>query len=248
MIGKIKHLMALGDESGDLRGTHSEPEKGTTDKSQMSSRSQRPSRNVRKPETANAPKSDTGNASAKQDPEPQLKVDQPLAKFSQYQRVGVFVDVQNMFYSAKHLRNAKLNFGKLMEKAVRGRQLIRAICYVVDNPDIDQTGFTDMLKSNGYEIKSKELRLRADGSSKADWDMGMAIDAVSLADKLDIVVLVTGDGDFIDLVKFLQHRGVYCEAISFPRSTNDDLIKAVDLHIPIEKELLIMPRRNFFKR
>ena len=87
---------------------------------------------------------------------------------SKYQRVGVFVDVQNMFYSAKYLQNAKLNFIKLMEKAVRGRQLIRAICYCVDTPDADQTQFLDMLKSNGYEIKMKEVRNRADGSSKAD--------------------------------------------------------------------------------
>lgn len=167
-----------------------------------------------------------------------------LTQFSQYQRVGVLVDVQNMFYSAKHLHNAKLNFSKLMEKAVRGRQLIRAISYVVDNPEIDQTSFTDMLKSNGYEIKSKELRLRADGSSKADWDMGMAIDAVSMADKLDIIVLVSGDGDFIDLVQYLKSRGVFVEAISFPKSTNEDLIKAVDLYIPVEQDLLFVNRRK----
>ena len=167
-----------------------------------------------------------------------------LTQFSKYQRVGVFVDVQNMFYSAKHLRGSKLNFGKLMEKAVRGRQLIRAICYCVDNPDIDQTNFVDMLCTNGYEIKSKELRIRGDGSSKADWDMGMAIDAVSMADKLDIVVLVSGDGDFIDLVMYMKSRGVFVEAISFPRSTNEDLIKAVDLYMPVEQDLLYMTTRR----
>ncbi len=166
-----------------------------------------------------------------------------LTLFSKYQRVGVFVDVQNMFYSAKHLSSAKLNFGKLMEKAVRGRQLIRAICYCVNNPDIDQTNFVDMLRSNGYEIKSKELRVRSDGSSKADWDMGMAIDAVSMADKLDIIVLVSGDGDFIDLVMYMKSRGVFVEAISFPRSTNEDLISAVDLYIPVEEDLLFTRRR-----
>ena len=165
------------------------------------------------------------------------KEQEKLTQFSQYQRVGVFVDVQNMFYSAKRIQNAKLNFNKLMEKAVRGRQLIRAICYVVENKEIDQSGFTDMLQNNGYEIKSKELRIRSDGSSKADWDMGIAIDAVSLADKLDIIVLVSGDGDFADLVYHLKNRGVYVEAISFEASTNEDLLKAVDLHIPIEKAI-----------
>jgi uncharacterized LabA/DUF88 family protein len=167
-----------------------------------------------------------------------------LTKFSKYQRVGVFVDVQNMFYSAKRIDNAKLNFAKLMEKAVRGRQLIRAICYVIDNPDIDQKNFTDMLRSNGYEIRQKELRVRGDGSAKGDWDMGLAIDVISLADKLDIVVLVSGDGDFSDLVTHIKSRGVLVEAISFMKSTNEDLINAVDLHIPIEKDLLIKTKRR----
>jgi len=163
---------------------------------------------------------------------------------SPYQRVGVFVDVQNMFYSAKNIKKAKLNFAKLMEKAVRGRQLIRAICYIVDNPDIDQSGFTDMLRQNGYELRTKPLRVRADGSAKGDWDMGIAIDAVNVADKLDIIVLVSGDGDFIDLVNHLKGRGVHVEAISFVESTNEDLIKSVDFHIPIEKDLLIYSRRK----
>lgn len=172
------------------------------------------------------------------------KKKEDLQKISQFQRVGVFVDVQNMFYSAKHIKNAKLNFTKLMEKAVRGRQLIRAICYIVDNAEIDQSGFIDMLSQNGYEIKTKALRTRSDGSSKADWDMGIAIDAISLADKLDIIVIVSGDGDFIDLVHHLKGRGVLVEAISFIGSTNDDLIKAVDYHIPVEKDLLLYPRRK----
>lgn len=166
-----------------------------------------------------------------------------LTKFSPFQRVAVLVDVQNMFYSAKHLHNAKLNFTKLMEKAIRGRQLIRAICYCVETPDIDQTNFLDMLRKNGYEIKIKEMRRRADGSSKADWDMGMAIDAVCLAEKIDIIVIVSGDGDFSDLVYHLKNRGVGIEAISFMESTNEDLIKAVDLHIPIEKDLLMDKKR-----
>lgn len=163
----------------------------------------------------------------------------PSTPFSKYQRVGVLVDVQNMFYSAKYLVNGKLNFSKLMEKAVRGRQLIRAICYVIDNPDIDQTSFTDMLTNSGYEIKQKEMRVRSDGTAKGDWDMGIAIDAVSLSEKLDIIVLVSGDGDFADLVYYLKSKGVFVEAISFSESTNEDLIKAVDRHIPIENDLIL---------
>ena len=164
--------------------------------------------------------------------------------FSKYQRVGVFVDGQNMFYSAKRLGNGRLNFEKLMQTALRGRQLIRAICYIVEAPDVDQTAFMEMLKNNGYEIKSKTIRTRADGSSKADWDMGIAIDAISLADKLDIIVIVSGDGDFTALVEHLKSRGVFTEAISFRQSTNEDLIKAVDKYTPIEKDLLIKMKRK----
>ncbi len=162
-----------------------------------------------------------------------------LTRISKFQRVGVFVDVQNMFYSAKHLWSAKLNFAKLMEKAVRGRQLIRAICYVIENPDIDQAPFLEMLKGNGYEIKSKSLRSRSDGSAKGDWDMGLAIDAVAISEKIDVAVLVSGDGDFSDLVYYLKSRGVLVEVISFLGSTNEDLIHAVDFYFPIDDELLI---------
>jgi uncharacterized LabA/DUF88 family protein len=171
-----------------------------------------------------------------------------LTEFSKYQRVGVFVDVQNMFYSAKHLRNSKINFTNLMKAAVKGRQLIRAICYVVESEDHDQSGFTDMLKTNGYEIKTKVLRTRGDGSAKADWDMGIAIDAISLADKLDIVVIVSGDGDFIDLVNHLKSRGCFVESISFQRSTCDDLITAVDHFTQVDESLLIPHKRSRNKK
>lgn len=160
------------------------------------------------------------------------------------QRVGVFVDVQNMFYSAKKIKHAKLNFSKLMQKAVRNRQLIRAISYVVDNPEIDQSGFLEMLSGNGFEIKSKPLRVRADGSAKADWDMGIAIDAVTLADKLDVIIIVSGDGDFTHLVYHLKSRGVFVEIISFKESTHEDLISSADLYIPIDNTLLIKSRRR----
>ena len=136
-------------------------------------------------------------------------------QYSKYQRVGVFVDVQNMFYSAKNVKNSRLDFSKLMKRAVRGRQLIRALCYVVETEDVDQTSFIEMLQNNGYEIKSKQLRKRADGSSKGDWDMGMAIDAIAMAPKLDIIVLVSGDGDFTDLVYHLKSQGVWLKPFHF---------------------------------
>lgn len=170
-----------------------------------------------------------------------------VREYKKYQRVGVFVDIQNMFYSAKYQYNAKLNFAKLLERAVGGRQLIRAICYVIQTPEIDQTNFLDMLQKNGFEIKSKDLRVRPDKSSKGDWDMGIAIDAISMVDKLDVVVLVSGDGDFVDLVHLLKSRGVIVEIISFPKSTNEDLIKAGNIFTPVDEALLIMDAHNHDK-
>ncbi|MCK4649081.1 NYN domain-containing protein, partial [bacterium] len=117
-----------------------------------------------------------------------------MTKLSKYQKVGVFVDVQNMFYSARHQYRAKLNFTKLLESAVKGRRLIRAIAYIVQTEGIDQKNFIDMLSRTGYEVKSKDLKIRPDGTRKGDWDMGIAIDSISLADRIDAMILVSGDG------------------------------------------------------
>lgn len=157
------------------------------------------------------------------------------------QRVAVLVDVQNMFYSAKYQYRAKLNFTKLLEAAVQNRQLVRAIAYIVQTPDIDQTNFINMLQQTGYEVKSKVLRLRPDGTAKGDWDMGMAIDAISIAERLDALVLVSGDGDFVDLVNMLKGRGVRVEVLSFPSSTAEELKLAATLFAPIGPEMLLTP-------
>jgi uncharacterized LabA/DUF88 family protein len=117
----------------------------------------------------------------------------------------------------------------------------------VQTPEIDQTNFLDMLSKNGFEIKSKDLRIRPDKSSKGDWDMGIAIDAISMVDKLDVIVLVSGDGDFVDLVHLLKSRGVIVEIISFPKSTNEDLINAANHFVPVDEPLLIMDAHNHEK-
>lgn len=159
-----------------------------------------------------------------------------------HQRVGIVVDVQNMFYSAKHQYNSKLNFARLLEFITRGRQLVRAIAYIVQTPEIDQTNFITMLKSNGYEVKSKELKLRPDGTAKGDWDMGMAIDTIAMADRLDVIALVSGDGDFVDLVNMLKSKGVRVEVYSFPYSTADELRYAATEFYQLGQELLMNSR------
>ena len=158
---------------------------------------------------------------------------------SRFQRVGVFVDAQNMFYAAKHQYRAKLNFQKLLEAITRDRQLVRAISYLVQTPDTDQSSFVAMLLQNGYEVKSKALRLRPDGSAKGDWDMGIAIDTMAMADRLDVVALVTGDGDFVDLVNMLKAKGLRVEVYSFPYSTGEELKCACTEFYQIGPELLI---------
>lgn len=155
------------------------------------------------------------------------------------QRIGIFVDVQNLFYSARALFNGKINFKKLIEYIVGGRELTRAIAYIVQKPDSDQSGFVEALKNMGYEIKSKELRIRLDGTAKGDWDMGIAIDALAIASKLDVVVLVSGDGDFVPLVEMLKAQGCKVEVVSFEKSSAAELISAATEYIAIDKTWLL---------
>lgn len=153
-------------------------------------------------------------------------------------RVGIFVDVQNIFYAAKSF-NARLDFEKLLELSVGKRRLIRAIAYVVQSPDVDQSNFISMLQQKSYEVKRKDLRQRSDGSAKGDWDMGMAIDIMRFVSKLDVVVLVSGDGDFVPLIELVKTLGPRVEVISFTYNTARDLINSADEHIPIEEALLL---------
>ncbi len=154
------------------------------------------------------------------------------------ERVGVFVDVQNMYYAARQL-NARLDFGALMTAATSGRRLIRAIAYVVQNRDIDQSGFLAMLQQKNYEVRRKDLKIRTDGSSKGDWDMEMALDILGLAVSLDVVVLVSGDGDFSSLVTQIKTVGPKVEVYSFPGSTAKELVEAADRHVPLDEGFLL---------
>lgn len=153
-------------------------------------------------------------------------------------RVGIFVDVQNIFYAAKPF-NARLDFEKLLALSAGKRRLIRAIAYVVQSPEVDQSNFISMLQQKSYEVRRKDLRQRSDGSAKGDWDMGMAIDIMRFVDKLDVVVLVSGDGDFVPLVDLVKTLGPRVEVISFTYNTARDLINSADEHIPIEEALLL---------
>ena len=152
------------------------------------------------------------------------------------QRVGIFVDVQNMYYSARNIYKSKVNFKTLLKEAVRGRQLIRAIAYVIKADVKDETNFFEALKSLGYEVKAKDLQVFFGGAKKGDWDIGIAMDMIELAPKLDAIVLVSGDGDFVPLVQHLKHAlGCYVEVLAFGKTSAQKLVEEVDNFIDMEK-------------
>ena len=145
------------------------------------------------------------------------------------QRVGIFIDAQNLYHSAKNLYRARVNFGQIVKDALAGRRLVRAMAYVIATESGEEKAFFDALNNMGIETKVKDLQIFGSGAKKADWDVGMAIDAVRLAPKLDAVILVTGDGDFVPLVEYLQlNEGCQVEVVSFGKSTSAKLIEATD--------------------
>jgi uncharacterized LabA/DUF88 family protein len=160
------------------------------------------------------------------------------------QRVGIFVDAQNLYHSAKSIYDpeAMVDYRTMLEMAVDGRSLVRAIVYVIDIEGVDQRGFFEVLHRLGFEIRSKPARLLPDGSRKADWDMGIAMDTIALADKLDVTVLVSGDGDFVDLVRFLQARGVRVEVMAFRETTATMLKEAADVFRPLDDTVIHVRR------
>ena len=140
------------------------------------------------------------------------------------QRVGIFIDAQNLYHSAKNLYHARVNFGQVVKDALAGRALIRAIAYVITTESGEESAFFEALTKMGIEAKTKDLQIFAGGSKKADWDVGLAIDAVKLAPKLDTVILATGDGDFIPLIQYLDmNEGCQVEVISFGKSSSAKL-------------------------
>ncbi|MBN1385347.1 NYN domain-containing protein [Candidatus Woesearchaeota archaeon] len=151
------------------------------------------------------------------------------------QRVGVFVDIQNMYYSAKNLYGKKVNFEQVIRIAEAERSLIRAIAYVIKTDIKEEEHFRTALRNIGFEVKAKDLQIFPGGAKKGDWDVGIAIDMIELAPKLDVAVLVSGDGDFIPLVEHLKKAmGCRVEVIAFGSSTSGKLKEVADDFIDLE--------------
>ncbi len=145
------------------------------------------------------------------------------------QRVGIFIDTQNLYHSAKNLYRARVNFGAIMKEAIAGRSLIRAIAYVITTDTGEEKNFFEALSKLGIETKTKQLQIFGDGAKKADWDVGLAVDAIKLAPKLDTVIIASGDGDFIPLVEYLRtNQGCQVEVIAFGRSSSSKLKEYAD--------------------
>ena len=155
------------------------------------------------------------------------------------QRIGIFIDVQNLYHSAKNLYHSRINYQELMKSLVGDRKLIRALGYVVksETQNEDLTGeasFFDALENAGIDLRMKDLQIFPGGSKKADWDVGMAVDAIRMADALDVIILVTGDGDFVPLVEYLKWgKGRSVEVAAFGRTTSGKLRESADLFIDL---------------
>ncbi len=163
------------------------------------------------------------------------------------QRVAVLIDTQNLYHSARNLYNARVNFGKVLEAAVGGRNLVRAIAYLITTESQDEAQFFDALLKMGIETKSKDLQIFFGGNKKADWDVGIAIDAIRLAKKVDSIVLVTGDGDFVPLVEHLKNEGVQVEVAAFGKSTSTKLKESTEAFLDLcenTEEFLLSTNSN----
>ena len=151
------------------------------------------------------------------------------------QRVGIFIDTQNLYHSAKNIYGAKVNFDQVVKEGLAGRSLTRAVAYVITTESGEEKNFFEALEKIGIETKTKNLQIFAGGAKKGDWDVGLAVDAIKLAPKLDAVILVTGDGDFVPLVEYLKNGGCQVEVASFGKSTSARLIEVADDFIDLDK-------------
>lgn len=168
------------------------------------------------------------------------------------QRVGVFIDVENLYHSAKNLFKSRVDFGRILEDSVKDRKLIRAIAYVIRTVTEEEKPFFEALLHLGIETKVKDLQIYGE-FKKADWDVGITVDAIKIAPSLDVILLLSGDGDFVPLVEYLKSHGSQVEVVAFGKSTSSKLREIADDFFDLgkkpEKYLLKKNKRfSFLKR
>jgi len=155
-------------------------------------------------------------------------------------KVSIFVDVQNIYYTTKQFHHCHFNYNAFWKVATSNRTVVKAIAYAIDKGDEKQMQFQNILKSIGFEIKLKPYIQRSDGSAKGDWDVGITLDVMEYAEQSDIVVLASGDGDFDLLVHKIRHDfDVKVEVYGVAQLTANSLINAASTFVPIEGDLLL---------
>lgn len=166
------------------------------------------------------------------------------------QRVAVFIDAQNLYHSARSLYGARVNFKEVLETAVAGRKLIRALGYVVRTKTGEEKPFFDALVSLGIETRVRDLQEFFGGVKKADWDVGLAIDAVRISEIVDAIVLIAGDGDYKEMLEYVKSRGRRVEVISFGRSTSSKLKEVADEFLDLDQDVAryTMKKGGLFSR
>jgi uncharacterized LabA/DUF88 family protein len=148
-----------------------------------------------------------------------------------------------MYHSAKQVYQGKVNYAEILKKAVAGRLLVRAIAYAVRSGAGEETGFFDNLTKLGYEVRLKDLQVFVGGAKKGDWDVGIAMDLIRMAPKLDTIVLVSGDGDFTELVKYVKSQGCRVEVMTFKKTGSNMLIQEADEFISLDNKEYIFKRK-----
>ena len=152
------------------------------------------------------------------------------------QRVAIFIDAQNLYHSAKHLYRANVNFREILKLALSQRTLIRAFAYVIRTKTREEKPFFEALSKLGIETRVKDLQEFHGGMKKGDWDVGIAVDAIKTAASVDVVVIVSGDGDFVPLVEYLKNHGKRTEIIAFGKSASLRLKEEADEFIDLGTE------------
>ena len=156
------------------------------------------------------------------------------------EKVAIFVDVQNIYYTAKQSYQRHFNYNAFWQRATAGREVVAAFAYAIDKGDSKQQGFQQILRNIGFEVKLKPYIQRSDGSAKGDWDVGITLDAIEYAPKVNAIILLSGDGDFDLLLNKIERvYPVKTEVYGVPALTAPSLIHAASRFIPIEKDLLI---------
>ena len=163
-------------------------------------------------------------------------------KIQSQQRAAILIDVQNLFYATLNQYGRTIAYERYLDWAAGGRPIIRALAYTVEKADAHQDGFKRLLAGLGCDLRTKLLIERSDGSSKGNWDVAMAVDAIQIAPRVDVIILATGDGDFTYLVEALKVIGVRVEVTSVSKCTAMSLVNAADEYREIDTKVL-MPKR-----